>query len=79
MEAIQCTFNYYLKLMSGKENIDVSNIDPEMTVEDYLRKQCTDQIERLKEHAEQLVQQFQQESAEVREKLVQRLEQNTAC
>ncbi|EAY03632.1 hypothetical protein TVAG_161710 [Trichomonas vaginalis G3] len=65
--------------MSGKENIDVSNIDPEMTVEDYLRKQCNDQIERLKEHANQLVQQFQQESAEVREKLVQRLEQNTNC
>ena len=58
----------------NNENIDLSNIDPEMTVEDFLRKQCNDQIEKLKEHAEQLVQQFQNESAEVREKLVQKLQ-----
>ncbi|EAX99265.1 hypothetical protein TVAG_112810 [Trichomonas vaginalis G3] len=65
--------------MSTKENIDLSNVNPDMTVEDYLRKQCNNQIDRLKEHAEQLVQQFQQEAAEVREKLVQRLEQGSNC
>lgn len=64
-----------LELMSKSvsENIDVSNIDDDTTVEEFLTKQCNEQIERLKKHSEELVQQFQTESAAVRAKLVQRL------
>lgn len=56
-----------------RENIDLSNIDDETTVEEYLKMQCDEQIKRLKQHANELVQQFQAESADVRERLVQRL------
>ena len=59
--------------MSSQENIDLSNISDETTVEEYLKMQCDKQIERLKKHSEDLVTQFEKESAEVREKLVQRL------
>lgn len=59
--------------MSNTEGIDIATLDPDMTVEEFLRKQCNDQISRLKEHAEQLVDQFKSESAEVREKLVKSL------
>lgn len=55
------------------ENIDVSTIDENITVEQYLTKQCNDQIERLRKHSEELVEQFKNESAAVRAKLVQRL------
>lgn len=55
------------------ENIDVSTIDDNITVEEYLTKQCNDQIERLRKHSEELVEQFKSESAAVRSKLVQRL------
>ena len=55
------------------DNIDVSSIDENITVEEYLIKQCNDQIERLRKHSEELVEQFKNESAAVRSKLVQRL------
>ena len=59
------------------ENIDVSTIDDNITVEEYLTKQCNDQIERLRKHSEELVEQFKSESAAVRSKLVQRLGTDT--
>lgn len=61
-------------IMSTSESVIPADIDPEITVEDFLKQQCNEQIERLRNHAEQLIQQFQAESAEVREKLVERLE-----
>jgi CRISPR/Cas system CMR subunit Cmr4 (Cas7 group RAMP superfamily) len=59
--------------MSASENIDLTNVDDTTTVEEYLKQQCNQQIERLKHHSDDLVRQFQAESAEVRQKLVQRL------
>ena len=58
------------------EEINLQDIDPDITVEEYLRKQCDTQIERLKQHTEQLLQQFKSESQEVREKLVYSLQPN---
>ena len=60
-------------MSTSNENIDFSNIDDEITVEEFLTKQCQEQIDRLKMHSEDLVKQFQAESAEVREKLVKKL------
>jgi hypothetical protein len=59
--------------MASLENIDVANLDDNITVEEYLKQQCNAQIERLRKHAGELVSQFQAEAAEVREKLVKRL------
>jgi len=56
--------------MATIEEIDPNSLGPDMTVEDFLKKQCDDQITRLKNHAEKLVEQFQNEAKEVREKLV---------
>lgn len=55
------------------ENIDLSNISDDITVEEFLTKQCQEQIDRLKQHSEDLIKQFQAESSEVREKLVKKL------
>lgn len=65
-------------MSTSNENIDLSNIDDEITVEEFLTKQCQEQIDRLKKHSEDLVKQFQAESAEVREKLVKKLSPETA-
>jgi hypothetical protein len=48
-------------------------LDESITVEEYLKQECDRQIERLRKHADDLMQQFQAESALVRQKLVQRL------
>jgi polyhydroxyalkanoate synthesis regulator phasin len=55
------------------ENIDFSNLDDQVTVEEYLKQECDHQIERLRRHADDLVRQFQKESDEVKEKLFQKL------
>jgi hypothetical protein len=59
--------------MSALENIDLDNLDENITVEEYLKQECNVQVERLRRHADDLVQQFQAEAADVREKLVRRL------
>ena len=59
--------------MTTVENIDIANLDKDMTVEQFLKKQCDEQIQRLRKHSEDLVKQFESESQEVRKKLVQRL------
>jgi hypothetical protein len=59
--------------MASLENIDVANLDDNLTVEEYLKQRCNAQIERVRKHADDLVRQFQAEAAEVREKLVKRL------
>jgi hypothetical protein len=53
--------------------IDVSGLDQEMTVEEYLKKECEQQIETLGKQSTELIERFQNESAQVREKLVERL------
>lgn len=53
--------------------INLENLDPNITVEDFLKLQCQQQIDRVKKHSEELIKQFQEESAIVREKLVARL------
>jgi hypothetical protein len=63
--------------MEAFENIDLSNVDENITVEEYLKQQCSIQIERLRKHADDLVHQFQAESSDVREKLVKRLAPST--
>jgi predicted transcriptional regulator len=59
--------------MSRLENIDLDNLDANITVEEYLKHKCNVQIERLRKHADDLVRQFQAESADVRGRLVRRL------
>jgi hypothetical protein len=59
--------------MSANENLDLTNIDETTTVEEYLKQQCNQQIDRLRRHSDDLVRQFQTEAAEVRQKLVHRL------
>ena len=65
-------------MSNTNENIDLSNIDDEITVEEFLTKQCQGESDRLKKHSEDLVKQFQAESAEVREKLVKKLSPEAA-
>jgi predicted transcriptional regulator len=60
-------------VMTALENIDLDNLDENITVEEYLKQECNVQIERLRKHADDLVRQFQAESADVRERLVRRL------
>lgn len=59
--------------MEGKVEIDVASLDPTITVEQFLRKKCDDEIAKLKEQADVLIQKFKEESAEVRKSLVQEL------
>ena len=53
--------------------INFDNIDPNITVEEFLKLQCQEQIERIKKHSEELIKQFEEESAQIRQKLVSRL------
>jgi hypothetical protein len=59
--------------MASSETIDLANMDGTLTVEDYLKQQCNQQIDRLRRHSEDLVRQFQAEAVEVRQKLVRQL------
>ena len=57
----------------GKINPD--EVDDKITVEEYLRKKCDEEIKRLQDHADELVEQFRSESSQVRENLAQKLVQ----
>ena len=55
--------------MSAPEEIDyaamLKDVDVNVTVEEFLRKRCADQIAQVRAHGEALIEKFQQEAEKV--------------
>lgn len=58
------------------EKIDLSQLDDKITVEEFLNQQCQMEMQKVREHSEEIIAQFKKEAEEVRKKLEERLNQN---
>lgn len=53
--------------------IDLSKVSDDTTVEEYLKMLCEEEIKRIQEHSDELVENFKKDANDVKEKLIQKL------